>query len=111
MADDLASKKCIPCEGGMKPFTSQEIQKYLTQIPGWEVVEGCKIQKEMKFKDFAQLMKFVNKIAELAEREGHHPDFFVSYNQLTITLWTHAIKGLSENDFIVAKKLDNLAVS
>jgi len=108
---DLASKKCVPCEGGVKPFTPPEIQRYLKLIPDWRVVEGKKIQKELKFRDFVELMHFVDRMAQLAECEGHHPDFFVSYNRLTVTIWTHAIQGLSENDFILAKKLDNLAAS
>ncbi len=108
---DLASKKCVPCEGGVKPFTPGEIQNYLKFVPGWQLVEGKKIQKELKFRDFVELMNFVNSMAQLAEGEGHHPDFFVSYNKLTITVWTHAIQGLFENDFILAKKLDNLAAS
>jgi len=111
MAGDLASKKCVPCEGGVKPFTQTEIQDHLRLVSGWQVVEEKKIRKEMKFRDFAALMKFVDRMAQLAESEGHHPDFFVSYSQLIITIWTHAIGGLSENDFILAKKLDNLAVS
>ena len=109
MSEDLAAKKCVPCEGGVRPFTPDEVKKYLKEVSGWEVVEGSKIQKKMKFKNFIELMKFVNKMSDLAEAEGHHPDFFVSYSQLIITLWTHAISGLSENDFILAKKIDNLA--
>jgi 4a-hydroxytetrahydrobiopterin dehydratase len=111
MSEDLSMKHCEPCEGGVKPFTEAESQEYLEKVEGWELVEGKKIQKNTQFKNFVELMNFVNGMAQVAESEGHHPDFFVSYNKLTITIWTHAIGGLSENDFILAKKLDNLAAS
>lgn len=106
---DLHSKRCRPCSGGTKPFGNGEIGVYLSKVSGWELLDGVKIVKKKKFKDFKELMAYVDKMAEIAETEGHHPDFSVSYNRLTITLTTHAIKGLSENDFIMAAKLDKLS--
>ena len=102
---NLKNKKCIPCEGGIPKLTPQEIKKYLAQVPGWEEKSG-KIYKKFKFKNFVEAMKFVNRIAEIAEEEGHHPDFSVHYNEVNITIWTHSIGGLSENDFILAAKID-----
>ncbi len=104
---DLISKKCVPCEGGVKPFSKDEAKKYLKEVDGWEL-SGNKITKRMIFKDFMTLIKFVNKLASLAEKEGHHPDFAVHYNKLDFEIWTHAINGLSENDFILAAKIDRL---
>lgn len=106
---DLTQQKCIPCEGGVKPFEKPEIGIYLTYLKtSWEVEDNKKIEKRFKFKDFIEAMVFVNKIAELAESEGHHPDIEISYNTVEIELWTHAIGGLSVNDFILARKIEDL---
>ncbi len=106
---DLSSKRCIPCEGGVKPFTSSKIKTYLKKLSkGWDEVNGKKIEKRFKFKDFKEAMKFVNKVAVVAEKEQHHPDIEISYNKVKITLWTHSIGGLSKNDFILASKIDKL---
>ncbi|MBI4092046.1 MAG: 4a-hydroxytetrahydrobiopterin dehydratase [Candidatus Levybacteria bacterium] len=107
---DLTKKRCEPCEGGTKPFGSKEIETYMTYLKTpWEASEDLrKIERKFKFKDFKEAMKFVNKVAELAEQEGHHPNIFNSYNRVTITLWTHAINGLSINDFIMASKTELL---
>jgi len=107
-AHDLVSKRCRPCEKGAQPLSDKEIAPYLKQISGWNLIEAHKIQKKIRFQNFSELMKFVNRMAELAEREGHHPDFSVSYNRLTVTLWTHTLYGLSENDFILAAQIDRL---
>ncbi len=114
---DLVSKKCVPHEKMVK-LSNKEIKDYLSQVNGWEFLparqslgaggETHKIVKEFKFKDFKEAMEFVNKIAEIAEKEGHHPDIFIHYNKVEITLWSHFINGLSENDFIIAAKIDNL---
>ena len=114
---DLTTKKCVPCEGGVPTIQGEEIKKYLSQIPSdpaslngavWQVEEEKKIKKEFKFKDFKEAIGFINKVAQLAEVEGHHPDIFIFYNKVIIQLWTHAIGGLSENDFIVAAKIEKL---
>ncbi|MDO8269931.1 MAG: 4a-hydroxytetrahydrobiopterin dehydratase [Candidatus Levybacteria bacterium] len=98
----------MPCEGGTKPLEESEVAKYITLLKTpWHVLdEGKKIEKLYKFKDFKLAMRFVNKVADLAEDEGHHPDIAVSYNKVRITLATHAIGGLSTNDFIIASKIE-----
>ncbi len=105
---DLTNKKCEPCEGGAKPFGSEEIETYMTYLKTpWEVSEDLKkIERKFKFKNFREAMKFVNKVAGLAESEGHHPDIFISYSRVTITSWTHSVGGLSVNDFILASKIE-----
>ena len=107
---DLTSKKCVPCEGGVPPLESDEVEELLTEVKGWELLDEDppKIQKKFKFGDFNGSMEFVNKLAELAEEEGHHPDIEISYNVVTLRLYTHAIEGLHENDFILAAKVDDL---
>ena len=106
---ELTQKKCVPCEGGVSPIKGAEIQQYLSQLKNsWEVTDEIKIQCNFAFKDFIEAMKFVNQAADLAEKEGHHPDIHIHYNEVLIVLWTHAIGGLSENDFIVAAKIDAL---
>lgn len=103
---DLAAKKCVPCEAGTPPLTPEEIKKYLPQAQGWEVLDNKKIRKKFHYKNFVEAMAFVNKLAEVAEEEGHHPDIHIIYNRVTIELTTHAIGGLSENDFIMAAKIN-----
>lgn len=104
---DLLSKKCIPCEGGTDPLTEEQVAGYMDEVSGWNVTEDFKmIFKEFKFKDFVGSVNFVNKVADIAEMEGHHPDIHVFYNKVVLELSTHAIKGLSENDFILAAKID-----
>ena len=108
---DLAQKKCIPCEGGTPPMPTEEALKLQQQVKGWSLltINGIhNLEKRFKFKDFAEAMKFVNKVAALAEKEGHHPDITINWNKVTLQLSTHAIKGLSENDFIMAAKIDRL---
>ena len=105
---ELAAKKCIPCEAGTPPLSPDEVRKYLPEAEGWEVLEDKKIQKKFRFKNFVESMAFVNKIAQIAEEEGHHPDIHIIYSRVTIELMTHAIGGLSENDFIMAAKIDKL---
>lgn len=117
--NDLLSKKCVPCEGGIPPLTHEEIFKFMEQVSGWNVIEdegpnvkrlgvGAKISKEFKLKNFVEAMDFVKKVADLAEAEGHHPDIHIKYNKVLFELSTHAIGGLSENDFILAAKIDAL---
>ncbi|MDP2788528.1 MAG: 4a-hydroxytetrahydrobiopterin dehydratase [bacterium] len=108
MNNDLLKKKCIPCEGkGIKPFDQLEAEDYLAHTNGWVLdSEGKRISKEYKFKDFIGAINFVNTVADIAEMEGHHPDIEIHYNKVRLTNWTHAIGGLSENDFILAAKID-----
>ena len=104
----LTDKKCVPCEGGVMPLTHDEIQPYLAEASGWEVIEsGKKILKGFLFKDFREAMAFVNRVAELAEAEGHHPDILAhGWNKVRVELSTHAAGGLTENDFILAAKIN-----
>jgi|SRR3989344_1860888 len=107
----LENKKCVPCEGGTKPLLKETALKMMEKIEGWELIgdNELKILKHFEFKDFKQAMEFVNKVAEIAEEQGHHPDIVVSYRKVTLSLVTHAISGLSENDFIMAAKINALA--
>lgn len=99
----------MPCEGDAKPLTPQQFEPHLQQVADWKVVGAVKIEKEFKFKDFKEALNFVDKVGEIAEHEGHHPDIFLhGWNKVKITLSTHAIKGLSLNDFILAAKIDQL---
>ena len=108
MATELTAKKCVPCEKGGPSLPLAQAQALLAQLQGWELVEGRLLRKQFKFPDFVANMRFVNRVAALAEAEDHHPDLHLSYSRLTIELATHAVKGLSENDFIVAAKIDRL---
>ncbi|MBI2098702.1 MAG: 4a-hydroxytetrahydrobiopterin dehydratase [Candidatus Wildermuthbacteria bacterium] len=103
---NLVSKKCVPCEGGTPPLEAEKIQEYLKEVEGWEAREGKMITRRFTFKSFREAIDFVNRVAGLAEREGHHPDIIIRYNKVTLELSTHAIGGLSENDFILASKID-----
>ena len=110
MTTDLAQQHCAPCEGGTKPMASTAAEGYLPRVPGWRLVasDPLKIARDLRFKDFARAMQFVDRMAEVAEAEGHHPDFCVSWNRVKLELSTHAIGGLSENDFIMAAKINDL---
>lgn len=108
MVNNLLKKKCIPCEDkSIKPMNRAEAEDYLAQTSGWMLDEKAqKISKEFKFKDFIGAINFVERVADVAEMEGHHPDIHIHYNKVLLELWTHSIGGLSENDFIVAAKID-----
>ncbi len=106
---DLSSKKCVPCEGGVPPLNKKEIAELKKNISDdWIVLENSKIKKEYLFVNYKHTIEFVNKVADLAEEEGHHPVMHVYYAKVDIELWTHSINGLSENDFIMAAKIDKL---
>jgi len=105
----LTKKHCVPCEGNTPPITGGAILSYLPELTlEWDVIAGKKIQREFQFNDFKEAMVFVNHVADIAEAEGHHPDITIHYNKVMIALTTHAIGGLSENDFIVAGKIELL---
>jgi 4a-hydroxytetrahydrobiopterin dehydratase len=105
----LAEKSCAPCNKQTPRMAGKAIEPYLKEIStGWYVIDGKRIRRKFKLMDFRENISFVNKIAEIAEEEGHHPDLCILWNILEVTLWTHAIGGLSENDFILAAKLDEL---
>ena len=110
MPNTLAAKSCIPCRGGIPPLTIEEAQVYLAQAPGWALLDdGRKIQRTYRFKNFREALGFVERVGELAEAEGHHPDIAFGWGYATISLQTKKIKGLHENDFIMAAKLDGLS--
>lgn len=107
MRDSLLNKKCVPCEGGTPPMSLDKIKKYLPQLKNqWEVIKDKKISHSFKFKTFKEAIAFVNKVADLAEQEGHHPNIHILYNKVKIVLATHSIGGVSENDFIIAAKIE-----
>jgi 4a-hydroxytetrahydrobiopterin dehydratase len=107
---DLIRKRCIPCEKGAKPLLPEEVARLATELPLWTVsASSTELSREIVFKDFVDAVVFVTDVAHIAEEEGHHPDLNLhGYNKVLITLSTHAIHGLSENDFIVAAKIDEL---
>ena len=109
---DLENKKCIPCEGGVSALTASEVERMLSELKDWRVESSSnELRKRYKFGTFMETIRFVDRMAELAEAEGHHPDFCVRYTVLEVSLTTHAIGGLSENDFILAAKIDALLAS
>lgn len=105
----LTTLKCTACEGDVKPLTSKDFHPLLQEVPLWKVINGKQIEREFQFKDFKTALAFVNSVAKIAEKEKHHPDIFLhGWNKVRLTLYTHAIGGLSKNDFIVAAKVDVL---
>jgi 4a-hydroxytetrahydrobiopterin dehydratase len=105
----LVEKECGPCRGGTAPLKPADSRKFADEIPTWKLKDaGDRISREFVFKDFVKAMKFVNKVADLAEAQGHHPDFHIHWNKVTLELWTHKIGGLHENDFILAAKIDRI---
>lgn len=105
MPDALSSKHCVPCEGGVPPLTDAEIAPLLAQLDGWKLADGH-LKKSYTFPDFVQALAFVNRAGAVAESEGHHPDLMLTWGRVDVDLWTHAVKGLTENDFILAARLD-----
>lgn len=108
-AHELTSKTCVPCRGGVPPLTEAEARRLSGAVPAWALLEnGARLVRRFEFRDFKAAMGFVNRVADLAEEEGHHPDFEIHWNKVELTLWTHKIGGLHENDFILAAKIDRL---
>ena len=109
---DLLKKKCIPCEGGILPFDISEIHKYQKKVDGWNVKKNEKkiyfLEKNFEFKNFLESQSFINKVGEISENENHHPDISFGWGYAKIIISTHAIEGLSENDFILAAKIDQI---
>jgi 4a-hydroxytetrahydrobiopterin dehydratase len=104
----LASKQCVPCRGGVPPLTGEEIKPLLGQLQEWEVIDEHHLRKMYRFSNFRESLAFVNKVGELAEDQGHHPDICFGWGQAEITIWTHKINGLTESDFILAAKIDEI---
>ncbi len=109
---DLTKKKCVPCEGGVIPFDISEIHKYQKKVDGWDVLKNEKntffLYKKFNFKNFLDSQDFINKVGRISEDEGHHPDISFGWGYAEIKITTHAIEGISENDFILAAKIDHL---
>ncbi len=107
---DLTKKMCVACEGNEKPFSREKTRSYLLKLDNWDLLNNSnEIEKNFEFKNFKEALDFINKVGNLAESEGHHPNIFLhNYNKVKISLTTHAIRGLSENDFIMASKIEKL---
>jgi 4a-hydroxytetrahydrobiopterin dehydratase len=105
--NELASRRCKPCEGGVAPYSAEQVQEMLKSLKGW-IVEAGRLVKVYPFRNYYQTMAFVNAVAWISHREDHHPDLLVGYNRCRVEYWTHAVGGLSENDFICAAKCDAL---
>ena len=105
---ELASKTCVPCRGGVPPLKGEELTKLAKQLSGWNVIDEHHIEKTFTFSDFRKALEFTNRVGELAEQQGHHPDIFLAWGKVGIKTWTHKIDGLTESDFILAAKFDKL---
>jgi 4a-hydroxytetrahydrobiopterin dehydratase len=106
---ELSEKECIPCKGGVPPLRGQPLADLHRQLGnGWEVLNEHHLEKEFKFKNFREALAFTNKVGELAEANNHHPDMYLAWGRVKITIWTHKIDGLTESDFVMAAKIDQL---
>lgn len=105
---ELASRECVPCRGGVPPLKGEELTKLKAQLDAWSIVEEHHLSKAFKLSDFKEALAFVNRVGELAEAQGHHPDICFGWGRVEITIWTHKIDGLTESDFILAAKIDAL---
>ena len=103
---DLSSRDCVPCRGGVPPLSGVESQNLLRELTGWEVIEDHHLRKRFEFRDFRHALELVNRVGELSEKQGHHPDISFGWGYAEITIWTHKIDGLTESDFILAAKID-----
>jgi 4a-hydroxytetrahydrobiopterin dehydratase len=106
---DLAMKHCVPCRGDVPPLSADGIRPLQAQLPRWDVVHGQRLARPFAFRDFKTALGFVDRIGAVAEEEGHHPDLHLSYGQVRVEIWTHAAGGLTESDFILAAKVDEVA--
>jgi 4a-hydroxytetrahydrobiopterin dehydratase len=107
MDSELAARHCVPCRGGVPPLKGTELQALLTQLGGsWRVVNEHHLEKEYAFKDFREALAFTNAVGEIADREDHHPDIYLAWGKVKLTIWTHKIDGLTESDFVLAAKAD-----
>lgn len=105
---DLATKTCVPCRGGVPPLKGQPLADLARQVQGWRVADEHHIERDYTFPDFRAALAFVNRIGELAEEQGHHPDLYLAWGKVGVKIWTHKINGLTESDFIMAAKIDKL---
>jgi len=103
----LADKECVPCKGVVPPLKGEELKKYCSQLGGdWKVIGEHHLEREFRFKNFRKALDFTNHVGELAEDQGHHPDIYLAWGKVKLTVWTHKIDGLTENDFVFAAKVD-----
>lgn len=109
MASDLASKSCVPCRGGVPPLSMDVASRLMEQLDGWSFEQGH-LAKSYAFSDFAGALEFVNRIGAIAEEQGHHPDIYMTWGKVSVEVWTHKIDGLTESDFILAAKFDEVPV-
>jgi 4a-hydroxytetrahydrobiopterin dehydratase len=105
---ELATKHCVPCRGGVPSLRGQELEELQKQVPEWGVIQEHHLRRVFAFPDFVSALAFVNKVGDLAEREGHHPDIYLTWGKVEITIWTHKIDGLTESDFVLAAKIDKI---
>lgn len=105
---ELASLTCVPCTGGVPALKGRELDEFRRKLPGWEVVNDHRLHKPFTFPDFRQALVFVNRVGELAEQQGHHPDIYLTWGKVEITIWTHKVDGLTQSDFVLAAKIDDL---
>ncbi|MEP0847494.1 MAG: 4a-hydroxytetrahydrobiopterin dehydratase [Phycisphaerae bacterium] len=105
---DLAARTCVPCQGGTPPLAGEALATLSKQLPDWEVARGHHLHRQFRFPDFAAALRFVNRVGELAEAQGHHPDIELAWGRVGVTIWTHKIDGLTESDFILAAKINEL---
>jgi 4a-hydroxytetrahydrobiopterin dehydratase len=106
---ELAQKECVPCKGGVPPLKGFELNKLADQLGnGWQVIDEHHLEKEYKFKNFKDALAFTNRVGELAEQVNHHPDIYLAWGEVKLTLWTHKIDGLTESDFVFAAKADTV---
>lgn len=109
MSSELAQKECVPCKGGVPPLEGRELRALQEELDaGWQVVEEHHLEKTFDFEDFVGALEFVNRVGELAEEQGHHPDLFLTWGEARVQIWTHKIDGLTESDFILAAKIEEL---
>lgn len=109
MPEQLADKQCVPCRGGVPALKGKELETFHPEVPRWEIVNQHHLRREFKFPDFKQALEFVNRVGNLAEEQGHHPDILLSWGKAEVTIWTHKVDGLTESDFILAAKIDRIA--
>ena len=111
MSNELSKMDCVPCRGGVPPLDGEEIARYFKKLGGggWEVVDDHHLRKEVSFPDFRTALDYTNKVGELAESQGHHPDILLAWGKVVLTLWTHKIDGLTESDFVFAAKVNELS--
>lgn len=108
MQQPLAEKTCVPCRGGVPPLAGDELRALAKQVPDWEVIREHHLERTFPFDDFRQALSFTNRVGELAEQQGHHPDIYLSWGKVGIKIWTHKVDGLTESDFVLAAKIDRL---